>query len=103
MRGSTADRRHCRLQVKALEAAEAARRKEAQKATERAAQRQQVEAQKAERAKRAHDAKVGCNSLALRPQGRTQYSFAAPKADVHNPCNTIQQVGVTMFTGWASV
>ena len=47
------------LQVKALEAAEAARRKEALKATERAAQRQQVEAQKAERAKRAQDAKVG--------------------------------------------
>ena len=47
------------LQVKALEAADAARKKEAQKAAERAAQRQQVEAQKAERAKRAQDAKVG--------------------------------------------
>ena len=46
------------LQVKALEAADAARKKEAQRAAERAQQRQQLEAQKAERLKRAHDAKV---------------------------------------------
>lgn len=46
------------LQVRALEAADAARKKEAQRAAERAAQRQQVEAQKAERAKRAQDAKA---------------------------------------------
>ena len=45
--------------MKALEAADAARRREAQRAAERVAQRQQLEAQKAERAKRAHDAKVG--------------------------------------------
>lgn len=46
------------LQVKALEAADAARRKEAQRAAERAQQRQQLEAQKAERLRRAHDAKA---------------------------------------------
>ena len=44
--------------MKALEAADAARRKEAQRAAERVQQRQQLEAQKAERAKRAHDAKA---------------------------------------------
>ena len=44
--------------MKALEAADAARRREAQRTAERVQQRQQLEAQKAERAKRAHDAKA---------------------------------------------
>jgi len=46
------------LQVKALEAAEAARRKEAAKAAERANQRAALEQQRADRAKRTLEAKV---------------------------------------------
>ena len=47
------------VQVKALEAAEAARRKEAAKAAEKAKQKDQVEKQKAERLRYAQATKVG--------------------------------------------
>ena len=68
------------LQVKALEVADAARKKEAQKAAERAAQRQQTEAQRAERAKRAQDAKVG-------------YFGSTPA------CSLVMQITGLQFTG----
>ena len=70
---------YLQLQVKALEAADAARRKEAQRAAERAQQRQQLEAQKAERLKRAHDAKVSPESH----QSILQCSNKTQRAQVH--------------------
>lgn len=75
---------YLQLQVKALEAADAARRKEAQRAAERAQQRQQLEAQKAERLKRAHDAKVSPDlrhSLLLKQNPKRPALFGAERVN----------------------
>ncbi len=59
--------------MKALEAAEAARRKEAVRAAERARQRAALEQQRADRLKRAGDARVPRRVLPLDPYCHSLY------------------------------
>ena len=84
-------------QVKALEAADAARKREAQRAAERAQQRAQLEAQKAERTKRAHDARVRtlCSlliSLPRRVHAREHTSWRAQCIGDVCPCRLLPLV-----------
>ena len=78
-------------QVKALEAAEAARRKEVARAAERARQRAALEQQRADRLKRAGDARVPPRPRRQFRPSRFSFTFMDPAVGHFGECHLLGQ------------